>query len=607
MSAAWWVLLAIPLTVVAWIMSRLGFIGRLAWLTTWNGRTATLVQDAATRYGSSRIIFDLDQDLEWTSLRSWTAADVECTTSRLSQALLRHGILRGDRVAIYKSNAFDYYLFGQAAIRIGAIAVPVNGNVEPAVAAAYLSRVAASVLFTDPGHALRLSEQASSIDTLRVVIGAGSAWANTAVMKGAATAKAESMTVYADVTALINKVQNDEPSAAESDVRVAGDDDPVYLVHTSGTTGVPKAVIVSAAGMAQAIRSVAVFNPVSRRDRIMFCLPLNHQVAQLYLSTVLLLGLRCWVQGALDCTRIRNVIQDWRPTVFFAFPITFTRLLRYGTPDRSMDSVRIWGATGDASHEFHQRPFCQVGSFFKDIGIPLRGSLFVDGLGSSEVGIAALLNIVTPWTHQFGRRVGKRAPLGPKLKVLDQAGQEVGHGQPGRLYIKGRSMFRGYWNQHHLFYGTTLDGWWFTGDIVSTTKSGHFVHLDREVDAIHTKDGTVHTLPLEEILLAQPDVLDASVFSLGDKSGAHRVGAIVALKDGVAPVDSDVLLALLRSSHERLAMIDRIWIVDLEEMPFGATGKTLKRQLRLLYAERTSDSETEAMEAEPVERVGVAV
>ena len=95
--------------------------------------------------------------------------------------------------------------------------------------------------------------------------------------------------------------------------------------------------------------------------------------------------------------------------------------------------------------------------------------------------------------------------------------------------IKGKSMFGGYWNAHDVLYAASRDGWWFTGDVVREAADGEMIHLDREVDVIHTSSGAVYTLPLEEVLLKRDGVLDVSVFGVRPEPDApERPAAVVA-------------------------------------------------------------------------------
>ncbi|AXT48654.1 MULTISPECIES: class I adenylate-forming enzyme family protein [Chromobacterium] len=549
----------------------LGFPVRLTLLVRWDNRIDTVLETAARRHGLRELI-ELARPLRWTDRRVWTAGQLLDTVNALSACWHSLGVAPGDRVAIYKANDFDYFLFSVAAIRLGAIAVPMNANVPPETAGLYLSRVGASLLIAD----------CVNWERVRPYI---PACVHQAVLADGLAPAAEGC-VHA-LSELLRQCPRTVPRAAR------GPDDPLYIVHTSGTTGTPKGVILKSEGIAQSLRSTMLFNLISPRDLACFALPMNHQVSQLYLHNTLLIGMRCIINGDLDAQGLLRQLEQRLPTVFFSFPITYTQLMIAGAAKRPLSSVRIWGSTADASHEVQQRTFLPKGSFFRRLGLPVSGSLFIDGLGSSEVGIAALLRIATPWTRCFDRRVGRKTPLGPQIKVADSEGLPVVKGRPGLLMIKGKSMFGGYWNAHDVLYASSRDGWWFTGDVVREAADGEMIHLDREVDVIHASDGAVYTLPLEEVLLKRDGVLDVSVFGVRPEPGApERTAAAVAWREDAAPVAADVLLRELNRQLGPEQQLAHLWVLPWEDFPIGATGKTLKRRLRERYNAQLQASAT---------------
>ncbi|AKJ26893.1 class I adenylate-forming enzyme family protein [Caldimonas brevitalea] len=569
MTALLLVPVAVVLAYLVFAVVRLGLPRRLALLAFWNGRVEHTLEEAERRHGQ-RTLFQLAQPLAWVGDLTWSARRTREVVERLSASWHHLGVRKGDRVAVYKRNDFDHFLFSLAAVRIGAIAVPMNVNVAGETAARFMERMGVRLLITDTQGYLRVhADGVSPPHTVRWVV-----LSDARALDGNPAGPLR-------VHRLADLLKRDLPAMP---VCPRGAGDPLYIVHTSGTTDLPKGVIVTSEGMAQSLRSFVLFNPVSRADLACLALPLNHQVSHLYLHGILLMGLRCIVNSELAAPRLIRQIEEQRPTLFFAFPITYTRLIAAGALERGLDSVRIWGTTADASHEVQQRAFVTRGSFFRRLGIPVAGALFLDGLGSSEVGIAALLRITTPWTRRFGRRIGRRAPLGPRIRVADVEGRPVPRGEVGRLMIKGKSLFGGYWNAHDALYATTRDGWWFTGDLVLEGDDGELVHLDHEVDVMHTATGPVYTLPIEEVVLKHPGVLDTCVFGVRqDPEGPELPAAVVALRTDAAPVAASVLRRTLNATLGADQQLRHVWVIDWEEFPIGATGKTLKRKLRERY------------------------
>jgi len=563
--------LAITLVYVSYVFIRLGFPQRIWLLLRMGDSLSDVLEQACKRYGN-RTLIELQEPLYWVGQDSshWSANKILALCNRLSSVWSMLGVRRGDRLAIYKANQFDIFLFSSSAIRIGAIAAPINSNVPAAIAARYMDNLGATTLVTDTAGYLQLfSDGATPPAKIKKVI--------------ITDAKESQLPLGALAPLVLTQLL--ETPLSEPPLCLRGNRDPLYIVHTSGTTGVPKGVILQTKGLVQSLRSLALFNLVTRSDVGYFSLPLNHQVSQLYLHAVLLMGMRCIINLDFDARRILETIKARRPTLFFAFPITYTRMIAAGSDSFALDSMRIWGTTADASHEVQQRAFLNKGRFFKQLGIPVSGALFIDGLGSSEVGIAALLRIATPWTRRFERRVGHPTPFGPQLKIVDSNGVPVTKGEPGRLMIKGACMFAGYWNAHDTLYAATSDGWWFTGDLVRQDKNGEFIHLDREVDAMRTAQGTAFTLPIEERILKYPGVLDTCVFGIRDEDGFDLPVAVVALRDDAPLHAAQTVLIDINAQLATREKLHYLWIIPWQDFPIGATGKTLKRCLRETYGD----------------------
>jgi acyl-coenzyme A synthetase/AMP-(fatty) acid ligase len=550
---------------------RLGFHQRLplALSGAWDADDAA--DFAAARYGD-RTIFELLEPVPWgraegaTGPDTWSARRVRDCVASLG-AGLRHATALGrfDRVVIYKDNHFDLFLFALAAARVGGIAAPANGALTPEQVGAYAGHLTARVLITDRQRHGALVAAAVLPSCLEHVVlvdgrpddepGEGPAWRVHAIHE------------------LLVSATTGAPAFRR------GARYPLFIVHTSGTTGFPKGVIILKEGHRSSIRAALCFNLLRRSDLAFASIPYNHQVTLLYLNAALVFGARMLLASRFDAREALETIDRRRPAVYFGFPITYTQMAPH-LGSYGLRSVRIWATTADASHEVHQREFLRRGRFLRDLGIPRDGALFVDGLGSSEVGLPALLRLAGPWTRRFGRRVGRPVPFfGPKVKVVDADGRPVQRGTPGRLMIRGSSMFGGYWNAHDVFFAATRDGWWFTGDVVLREKDGEYVHLDREVDVIDHERGRSYTLLVEEELLKHPAVFDVSVFAGQSARGTPVPAAAVALREGCS-VEEDVLRTELNALLPERDALAYVRTIPFAKFPIGVTGKALKRVLR---------------------------
>jgi long-chain acyl-CoA synthetase len=214
--------------------------------------------------------------------------------------------------------------------------------------------------------------------------------------------------------------------------------------------------------------------------------------------------------------------------------------------------------------------------------------VFLDAQGSSEVGTPSVIRYVTPFTRRFDRRVGRpgSTPFGPKTRVTTREGSPARRGEVGRLEVKGKTIFAGYWNNHALTYAAMNDGWFFTGDVVRRGPDGHLIQLDREVDVIHTLNGAVYTLPIEEVVHKHPMVFDVCVYGARQSDGTQLPVAAIALRAGFVASSNQLLNDINAGLTER-DRLHRVDIMKWEAFPIGITGKTLKR----VFRERTELAE----------------
>ena len=155
--------------------------------------------------------------------------------------------------------------------------------------------------------------------------------------------------------------------------------------------------------------------------------------------------------------------------------------------------MQVWFNTGDAAHEAHIRALVPHGSH-QTIGQDLQrrrvdGSVFVDGLGSSEAGYSVFHNRHTKDTSAYSRCVGKPISFA-EAAVLAEDGTPLPPGRIGRLGLKSPTLTPGYWNDSLTWNRMRLGGYWLTGDLAHQDEEGNFYHLDRAPDAIRTRAGS---------------------------------------------------------------------------------------------------------------------
>ncbi|GGQ86659.1 class I adenylate-forming enzyme family protein [Kitasatospora griseola] len=375
-------------------------------------------------------------------------------------------------------------------------------------------------------------------------------------------------------------------------------EDVVALIHSSGTTGTPKSTMLAHRQFWEGKQPRMVRFPAESYDRLMSLMPHTHAGGLSYFMTTTLLGLPTVVMSDWRRVAVEPVMEAFRPTMVASFPRTFVELATGELPTAGAAMVHSWFNTGDSAHYGHIRRLVQLGERPAGLIRPwllpqeraeqaaLPGSQFVDGLGSSEMGMALFGQVTSPETERDDRCVGTPSEVVERAAVLDEDGVEVPDGTVGLLAVAAPSITPGYWNNERLTQSFRQAGYWLTGDVAYRDAEGRFYHLDRTVDVIDTLDGPVYSLPLEEVLLADcaAQVQDCSVVGVPHPDGGQRPIAVVRLQDG-ASADGLLEAANAELAKAGLAELAALRVADrAEEFPLGPTGKVLKRELRTRHA-----------------------
>jgi long-chain acyl-CoA synthetase len=548
---------------------------------------------AAKKYGN-QILFTADEPCSWDipalqneypDKSGWSATQIKSVAGYLAKMLQDFFHLKGgERIAILKQNHFDIHLFMMAIVRAGGIACPINGKFESINIEPYLSNIGSKLLITDYATLNRLLKECNNLGSILKILLAEkrdvspASEINNSIISF--NLKFPQIRIYW-IEETLDKIDK------EADAIPRSNEDILYLVHSSGTTGFPKAVILQNGPQSYAIRGWLCYVHVSRkRDKAYLAVPNNHQAVILSFNSMLLLGLRVHWTSSYDyedfnSDKILKELEEGNYTGFFGFPIAYTQIKERLEHSKRLRKIRFWASTADASHEAIIKPFVKNGNAFKSLGIPVDGSIFLDAQGSSEVGTPSVLRYYTPFTGKYDRRIGKpgSTPFGPKVRITKLNGEPAKVEEPGRLEVKGKTVFRSYWNNPKLTQKSFTKGWFFTGDIVRMNKKKSIIQLDREVDVIHSATGDIFTLPIEEKIHNHPAVFDACVYGALLENGYQLTYAAIALKAGFVYNDFELLKELnqLLSTSEQLHRCD---IIRWDEFPFGVTGKTLKRVFR---------------------------
>jgi acyl-CoA synthetase (AMP-forming)/AMP-acid ligase II len=462
------------------------------------------------------------------------------------------GIRALDPVAVYREDGIEYLIHYVALTSLGAIPILINGNMKPAIAAAFLQKAGAVGLFGDAAHQKAVTKFLSPSYALK-----------------------------------FNLIDETARSLGEGALPVSypyvhAEEAPVLIGHSSGTTGIPKAVLFGHQQFFYGIRYRLSLPPQGGQERLLSALPHSHSAGIAYIMLAVLAGNTLFILSDHSGEAALPYIETFKPTMVAAFPETFVGLSECDLESRDLSTVRLWVNGGDAAHEAHIRRLVSQGQRMKE-GKLVPGSIFIDGLGSSEMGFSLFRNVHTPETNHYDRCIGQ--PLDwVDAQVIGDAGELLPPGKVGRLGVKSPSITPGYWNDSLLNLKAKVQGYWLTGDLFYKDENNRFYHVDRTPDAIRTPEGMVYSLQTEELLLKHcGDVLvDCTVVGAFLDQDYSRAVAVLQPKVQARTADWGALLQKFNSvlKQSGLTTLSAVLIADFKEVPMGPTGKVLKRELR---------------------------
>lgn len=498
---------------------------------------SVLVAEAARTVPERRALVESDG-------RSLTWAELEDEVARLATGLGAAGYLGGHRVMIVVGNRLEFVTAYLGALRAQAVAVPVN----PRSTADELARMMA-----DSGSRLVVVD-ARWLDTVREAVGQLDGQAPQVAVIDAEPQGSE--IAFADLRAgtitAVPQLPDPEKLAA--------------LLYTSGTSGRPRAAMLSHRALLANIEQVAAIEPpmIHGDDVVLGVLPLFH-----------VYGLNAVLGGVLRHRARLLLVHDWDPQVVLDLiddeacsvvpiaPPVFGHWLREEHLKERLGPVRLV-LSGSAPLEGEV-----VEEFVRVTGIPVH-----QGYGLTEAS-PVVASTLCSQDVQAGS-VGAALP-GIELRLVDETWRQLEVEDPGHIEIRGDNLFSGYWPDGAD--GPDDEGWWATGDVGFLDPAGDLFLVDRVKELIIVSGFNAYPSEVEDVLREVPGVRDAAVVGApDDQTGEAVVAYVMPQADGEPELVVADLEAHVGQRLARFKQPSRIEIVDA--LPLTVTGKVQKGRLR---------------------------
>jgi acyl-CoA synthetase (AMP-forming)/AMP-acid ligase II len=469
--------------------------------------------------------------IEGASGASVTYAEFGRRVERISAWFAHHGVAAGDTVALWAPNTPPWAACALAAMRLGARVTAVNPGWTARETATQLADAGATVAVAAP----HLAEAAAGMAGIRHVV---------------------ALDALREVLACGYPV----PSPATDPDAVA------LLPYSSGTTGLPKGVLLTHTNLVTTVRQVQAVARFSDQDTVLALAPFFHVLGGIVtLAVPLAVGATVVTVSQFEPALVLDVIERHRISATAVPPPVAAFLAHHpSAAGRDLSSLRLLAVGGAPLPTAVHRAVAER----------LPGCVVAQGWGLTEttagICVPDRLNPSPPGT------VGRLLP-NTELRVVEpDTGRGLGGGETGELWVRGPQVMAGYLNRPSATAEILgPDGWLRTGDLGQVDTDGNVVVLDRLKELIKVDGYQVAPAELEDLLLTHPSVADAAVVGRPDDRHGERPVAYVVAAEPISAAAVTEWMAEQTAPYKRLADV-----IVVDQLPRTPSGKLLRRVLR---------------------------
>ncbi|HEU0030982.1 MAG TPA: AMP-binding protein [Kofleriaceae bacterium] len=484
-------------------------------------------------------------------VRRFTWAEFDATINRLAHALVDCGVRGGSRVALMLPNGSEYLIAQQALARLGATAVQIGYRLKAPEIGYILSN-------SEPTATIVHAEYLGAMHEARAIAAQDGHVQHKLIVVGGNGAMSAG---DVDWDRALASASPDLPP------RSKGGDGGGVIVYTSGTTGKPKGA--NRAWRRTGFESVAdMILQVGMRadDRHLVVCPLYHSAAPAFVAIMMSLGATVVLMNHFEPEGALDIIQKERVTCTLMVPTMLIRMSNL--PDATLakydtSSLRwVMSAAAPLTTEAARRFMAVFG--------PKLWNFY----GATETGLVTLAG---PNDHVNRPGTIGRALRGNQIRLLDDDGKDVAHGQVGELYARNSTLISGYHNNEEATSSAQRQGFFSVGDMGRLDGEGYYYLESRKHDMVISGGVNIYPREIEDHLHTHPAILEAAVVGMPDPEWGETLSAFIVLKGGQQLSETEVIDFCRRG----LADFKRPRKVTfLEELPRNPTGKILKRELR---------------------------
>ncbi|RYY45029.1 MAG: long-chain fatty acid--CoA ligase [Sphingomonadales bacterium] len=452
------------------------------------------------------------------------------SADRIAADLQARGVTRGARIAILSENRIEYTLVQIACAKLGAIVACQNWRLAPAELSHCLALVDPLLVVVSPRFRTIAEEVAGALPLL-------------------------------DIGAL----------GADGDVSHAAQaEDGLLIIYTSGTTGLPKAATISHRAEIARMSALRMDLRIEPEDGYVAWAPMFHMGGTEHLLAALMSGAHGTVIDGFDADAICDVVARERIGWLMLVPATVGPLIaRLRARAIRPVGVKAVGCMADLV------PDTEVAEIAALLDAP-----YLNSFGATETGMPPLSGGLLA-AEARGGSLDKQPSSLMELRLVGPDGRDVNDGQPGEAWVRGPTLFSGYWAAPEANADSFRDGWFRMGDLFRRTQHG-YAFVGRSKYLIKSGGENIYPAEIERVLLADPRVADAIVVRRADARWGEVPVAVIARNDD--SLDAAAVEALCRAQLASYKRPRDVRFVDLAALPRSASGKIVREAVESMIA-----------------------
>jgi len=454
---------------------------------------------------------------------------------RVAADLAGRGIRRGDRIAVISENCIAYTVLQLAAAKLGIITACQNWRLAEA----------------ELSYCVRLVEP-------RLI-----------------AASDKYHPVAAEIAGDVPVTPIDGFGADGQTACVAEPEDGLFIIYTSGTTGRPKAAVISHRAQLARMAALRLDLGIRPEDGYVSWAPMFHIGGTEHLISTLMCGGPGFVVDGFDADRIINVLEAHPIGWLLLVPATIEPLIARLKERRPVvRSVRAVGCMADLV------PRAVIDEISALLDAP-----FLNSFGATETGMPPLSgDLIAPGGAR--ESLAKRLSVFTELRLVGADGRDVADGEAGEAWVRGPTLFSGYWNNPDANARDFAGGWFHMGDMFRLTRQG-YEFTGRSKYLIKSGGENIYPAEIERVLLADPRVADAIVVKVPDARWGEVPVAVVARISG--PEASGALtqaqvIEMCRAELAGYKCPKKVVFVALEDLPRSVSGKIVREAVEAMVA-----------------------